>query len=174
LVNLNSKTIVNLMKISFILRLSIAGLFISGLVACGGGGGGSSTASTSATPTTLSGKVIDGYIIGATVCLDINSNNKCDAGEPTTTSGENGAWTLPPAEGVVIRAAWDQEYGYVVDVQHKNAIVTRYAHAQELLVKQGDFVKQSQVIAKVGSTGRSTGPHLHYEVIRDGVTLGKN
>jgi murein DD-endopeptidase MepM/ murein hydrolase activator NlpD len=52
--------------------------------------------------------------------------------------------------------------------------VTRYAHAQELLVKQGDFVKQSQMIAKVGSTGRSTGPHLHYEVLRDGVTLGKN
>jgi murein DD-endopeptidase MepM/ murein hydrolase activator NlpD len=61
-----------------------------------------------------------------------------------------------------------------VDVQHKNAVVTRYAHAQEILVKQGDFVKQAQAIAKVGSTGRSTGPHLHYEVLRDGVTLGKN
>ena len=81
---------------------------------------------------------------------------------------------LATAEGVVIRAAWDQEYGYVVDVQHKNAVVTRYAHAQEILVKQGDFVRQSQAIAKVGSTGRSTGPHLHYEVLRDGVTLGKN
>ena len=80
---------------------------------------------------------------------------------------------LATAEGVVIRAAWDQEYGYVVDVQHKNAVVTRYAHAQEILVKQGDFVRQSQAIAKVGSTGRSTGPHLHYEVLRDGVTVGQ-
>jgi murein DD-endopeptidase MepM/ murein hydrolase activator NlpD len=80
---------------------------------------------------------------------------------------------LATAEGVVLRAAWDQEYGYVVDVQHKNAVVTRYAHAQEILVKQGDFVKQSQAIAKVGSTGRSTGPHLHYEVLRDGVALGQ-
>ena len=80
---------------------------------------------------------------------------------------------LATAEGVVIRAAWDQEYGYVVDVQHKNSVVTRYAHAQEILVKQGDYVKQSQAIAKVGSTGRSTGPHLHYEVLRDGVTLGQ-
>jgi murein DD-endopeptidase MepM/ murein hydrolase activator NlpD len=78
------------------------------------------------------------------------------------------------AEGVVSRAAFDTEYGYFVDIQHKNGVVTRYAHAQELLVKEGDFVKQSQMIAKVGSTGRSTGPHLHYEVLRDGVTIGKN
>jgi murein DD-endopeptidase MepM/ murein hydrolase activator NlpD len=77
------------------------------------------------------------------------------------------------AEGIVTRAAWDQEYGYVVDIQHKNAVVTRYAHAQEILVKQGDFVKQFQAIAKVGSTGRSTGPHLHYEIIRDGVALSQ-
>jgi murein DD-endopeptidase MepM/ murein hydrolase activator NlpD len=94
--------------------------------------------------------------------------------EGTDFPAAYGTPILATAEGVVIRAAWDQEYGYVVDVQHKNAVVTRYAHAQELLVKQGDFVKQSQAIAKVGSTGRSTGPHLHYEVIRDGVTLGKN
>ena len=78
------------------------------------------------------------------------------------------------AEGVVSRAAFDNEYGYFVDIQHKNGVVTRYAHAQELLVKEGEFVKQAQTIAKVGSTGRSTGPHLHYEVLRDGVTLGKN
>jgi murein DD-endopeptidase MepM/ murein hydrolase activator NlpD len=94
--------------------------------------------------------------------------------EGTDFPAAYGTPILATAEGVVIRAAWDQEYGYVVDVQHKNAVVTRYAHAQELLVKQGDYVKQSQAIAKVGSTGRSTGPHLHYEVIRDGVTLGKN
>lgn len=94
--------------------------------------------------------------------------------EGTDFPAAYGTPILAIAEGVVIRAAWDQEYGYVVDIQHKNAVVTRYAHAQELLVKQGDFVKQSQAIAKVGSTGRSTGPHLHYEVIRDGVTLGKN
>lgn len=94
--------------------------------------------------------------------------------EGTDFPAAYGTPILATAEGVVIRAGWDQEYGYVVDLQHKNAVVTRYAHAQELLVKQGDYVKQSQVIAKVGSTGRSTGPHLHYEVIRDGMTLGKN
>ena len=81
---------------------------------------------------------------------------------------------LATAGGVVQRAAWDSEYGYVVDIAHKNGVVTRYGHTQELLVKQGDLIKQSQVIAKVGSTGRSTGPHLHYEVLRDGLILGKN
>jgi hypothetical protein len=94
--------------------------------------------------------------------------------EGTDFPAAYGTPILATAEGVVIRAVWDQEYGYVIDLQHKNSVVTRYAHAQELLVKQGDFVKQSQAIAKVGSTGRSTGPHLHYEVLRDGVTLGKN
>ena len=92
--------------------------------------------------------------------------------EGTDFPAAYGTPILATAEGVVIRAAWDQEYGYVVDVQHKNAVVTRYAHAQEILVKQGDFVRQSQAIAKVGSTGRSTGPHLHYEVLRDGIALG--
>lgn len=93
--------------------------------------------------------------------------------EGTDFPAAYGTPILATAEGVVIRAAWDQEYGYIVDVQHKNAVVTRYAHAQEILVKQGDYVKQSQAIAKVGSTGRSTGPHLHYEVLRDGVALGQ-
>lgn len=94
--------------------------------------------------------------------------------EGTDFPAAYGTPILATADGTVIRAAWDEEYGYVVDVQHKNAVVTRYAHAQELLVKPGDFVKQAQAIAKVGSTGRSTGPHLHYEVLRDGQSLAKN
>ncbi|MBU3602801.1 M23 family metallopeptidase [Polynucleobacter sp. AM-25C3] len=94
--------------------------------------------------------------------------------EGTDFPAAYGTPILATADGTVIRAAWDEEYGYVVDVQHKNAIVTRYAHAQELLVKPGDLVKQAQAIAKVGSTGRSTGPHLHYEVLRNGQSLAKN
>ncbi|MFZ4379504.1 MAG: peptidoglycan DD-metalloendopeptidase family protein [Polynucleobacter sp.] len=81
---------------------------------------------------------------------------------------------LATADGTVIRSSWDAEYGNVVDVQHKNSVITRYAHAQELLVKPGDFVRKSQMIAKVGSTGRSTGPHLHYEVLRGGLTMVRN
>ena len=94
--------------------------------------------------------------------------------EGTDFPAAYGTPILATADGTVIRAAWDEEYGYVVDLQHKNAVVTRYAHAQELLVKPGDIVKQAQVIAKVGSTGRSTGPHLHYEVLRNGQSLAKN
>lgn len=93
--------------------------------------------------------------------------------EGTDFPAAYGTPILATADGVVIRAGWDQEYGYVVDLQHLNAVVTRYAHAQELLVKQGDSVKKSQMIAKVGSTGRSTGPHLHYEVLRDGTALSQ-
>jgi murein DD-endopeptidase MepM/ murein hydrolase activator NlpD len=81
---------------------------------------------------------------------------------------------LATADGEVARATWDIEYGNVVELSHKNGVVTRYAHAQELLVKQGDYVKKSQMIAKVGSTGRSTGPHVHYEILRNGVVLGRN
>jgi murein DD-endopeptidase MepM/ murein hydrolase activator NlpD len=94
--------------------------------------------------------------------------------EGTDFPAAYGTPILATADGTVIRAAWDEEYGFVVDLQHKNAVVTRYAHAQELLVKLGDQVRQSQVIAKVGSTGRSTGPHLHYEVLRNGQSLAKN
>jgi len=72
---------------------------------------------------------------------------------------------------VVVRAGWDAEYGNVVDIKHPNAVITRYAHAHDVFVKVGDVVQQSQVIATVGSTGRSTGPHLHYEVIRNGQAL---
>lgn len=74
----------------------------------------------------------------------------------------------------VARAAWDAEYGNVIELSHQNGVVTRYARAQELLVKQGDYVKKSQIIAKVGSTGRPTGPHVHYEILRNGVMLGQN
>lgn len=94
--------------------------------------------------------------------------------EGTDFPAPYGTPILATAEGVVLRAGWDPEYGYTVDIQHKNAVVTRYAHAQELVVKRGDFIKQSQMIAKVGSTGRSTGPHLHYEVLGQGIISSKN
>ena len=61
------------------------------LTACGGGGGGSSSSGTS---TTIAGAVIDGYIEGATVCLDVNDNGVCDASEPSVVTGANGAYTL--------------------------------------------------------------------------------
>ena len=76
---------------------------------------------------------------------------------------------LATANGIVIKAGWGGDYGNMVEVRHPNGYVTRYAHAQELSVQVGQAVKKSQVIGKSGSTGRSTGPHLHYEVLRNGI-----
>lgn len=76
---------------------------------------------------------------------------------------------LAAAAGVVIEAKWHPGYGNMVEVEHNNKTTTRYAHASRLLVKQGDIVRLGQKIALVGSTGRSTGPHLHFEVRVNGV-----
>lgn len=73
------------------------------------------------------------------------------------------------AGGVVIHAANHPQYGQMVEVDHGNGLVTRYAHASRLRVKAGDLVRRGQLIAEVGSTGRSTGPHLHFEVLVQGV-----
>lgn len=75
------------------LRIALSATVLVSLVACGGGGGGSSPAAVSGA--VLSGKVIDGPISGATVCLDVNSNNACDTGEPTATTDATGNYTLP-------------------------------------------------------------------------------
>lgn len=73
------------------------------------------------------------------------------------------------AGGRVRSAGYRGPYGYVVEIDHGNGLATRYAHASRLYVRTGDLVMPQQAIAAVGSTGRSTGPHLHFEVIRDGV-----
>ena len=76
---------------------------------------------------------------------------------------------LAAAGGVVVAQEFHPAYGNMVEVDHGNDLVTRYAHASRLLVKKGDLVKRGQKIADVGTTGRSTGPHLHFEVLVQGV-----
>jgi len=78
---------------------------------------------------------------------------------------------IASANGVVIKSTRDGGYGNVVEIDHGYGIVTRYGHNSLNLVKRGDRVKRGQVISKVGSTGRSTGPHLHYEVLLNGVPV---
>ena len=73
------------------------------------------------------------------------------------------------AGGVVLLAEFHPEYGNVVEIDHGNQLLTRYAHASRVVVRPGDLVKRGQKIAEVGSTGRSTGPHLHFEVHSKGV-----
>lgn len=75
------------------------------------------------------------------------------------------------ASGIVIAAGKAPDYGNYVKINHGGGIETRYAHASKLLVKKGDLVNKDQVIALVGNTGRSTGPHLHYEIRLNGRSL---
>lgn len=73
------------------------------------------------------------------------------------------------AGGVVVTQEYHSDYGNMIEVDHGNDLITRYAHASKIHVKKGDLVKRGQKIAEVGSTGRSTGSHLHFEVLVQGV-----
>jgi hypothetical protein len=72
------------------------------------------------------------------------------------------------ANGKVVSSGWSGGYGRMVEIDHGNGLSTRYGHLSEIDVKVGDIIKIGQVIGLVGSTGRSTGPHLHYETRIDG------
>ena len=83
-------------------------------------------------------------------------------------AADTGTFIVAAAGGIVVTQEYQLAYGNVLEVDHGNNLVTRYAHASRTLVKKGDLVKRGQKIAEVGSTGRSTGPHLHFEVLVDG------
>lgn len=82
-----------------------------------------------------------------------------------------GALIRAASGGVVTQARYVSGYGKLVELDHGNGLVTRYAHASSIKVKQGDLVEKGQEIARVGSTGRSTGSHLHFEVRMAGHAL---
>jgi len=83
-------------------------------------------------------------------------------------AAEKGTPILAAAGGTVALAGFRPDFGWVVEIEHGNGLTTRYAHASQLLVKAGQIVTPGEQIAKVGSSGRSTGPHLHFEVLRNG------
>ena len=85
-----------------------------------------------------------------------------DYGAPTGTL----VWTT--ARGEVAYAGWKGGYGKLVEIVHPNGYRTRYAHLSKILVRKGQLVQQKEIIGKVGATGLATGPHLHYEIIKDG------
>ena len=70
--------------------------------------------------------------------------------------------------GYVQYSGWKGGYGYTIEINHGNGIVTRYGHHSSLYVSAGEYVAQGQAIGRCGTTGRSTGTHLHYEVISNG------
>ena len=75
-----------------------------------------------------------------------------------------GSPIVAPAAGRVKRVAKERGYGNVLEIDHGNGIVTKYAHTSKILVKRGEKVTRGQVVAKVGNSGLSSGPHLHYEI----------
>ena len=77
---------------------------------------------------------------------------------------------LASADGVVIAAQWHDSYGYYVKIQHNDTFATLYGHCSSIAVSVGQTVSQGQTIGYVGSTGNSTGPHLHFEVRINGAT----
>ncbi len=83
-------------------------------------------------------------------------------------AGEMGSDVVATAAGVVTWAGKRYGYGQLVEINHGNGLSTRYGHCKEILVKVGDKVERSETIELMGSSGRSTGPHVHYEVLRDG------
>jgi murein DD-endopeptidase MepM/ murein hydrolase activator NlpD len=72
------------------------------------------------------------------------------------------------ADGVVTRSGKRKDFGNLIEVSHGGGYVTRYAHNERNLVKVGDRVSKDQVIAVLGTTGHSTGPHVHFEVLQNG------
>lgn len=98
------------------------------------------------------------------------------SGEVKTHGGTDiaaplGTPILAAADGVVVTATWHNSYGYYVKIKHDDTYSTLYAHCSALHVSAGQTVKQGQVIADCGSTGYSTGPHCHFEVIQNGVRV---
>ncbi len=81
---------------------------------------------------------------------------------------EVGTPILAAAGGIVVANEWHNEYGHVLEIDHGNGLVTRYAHCSVIEVAVGALVKRGQVVAKVGTSGRSTGAHLHFEVLVGG------
>lgn len=90
------------------------------------------------------------------------NHNGIDVGIPLNTK------IFSIDDGTVIYSGWNGGYGYQVKIQHNNGIITTYAHCNKLLVSKGQKVTQGEVIARSGSTGNSTGPHLHFEFILNG------
>lgn len=99
----------------------------------------------------------------------INGKTKMHAGLDIVVSP--GTLVRAPADGVVSFAGWDDQFGKLVSVDHGYGVLTRFAHNSQIFVQVGQKVSKYDVISATGSTGRSTGPHLHYEVRVNGVPV---
>jgi len=111
------------------------------------------------------GKPVSGTISSGFGSRSDPLNNKKATHEGVDIRGEQGDRIRATAGGKVLQAFKNGSYGNYVKIDHGNGYQTVYAHMQNYLVKKGETVKQGQVIGQIGSSGRSTGPHLHYEIL---------
>src|SRR6266481_8746727 len=86
-------------------------------------------------------------------------------------AGPEGTKVTSVAAGLVTYAGERAGYGQMVEINHGNGLATRYCHNEKILVKQGDMIRKGQEVALMGSTGHSTGPHLHFEVLKNGTQV---
>src|ERR1700688_958071 len=86
-------------------------------------------------------------------------------------AGQEGSKITAVAAGLVTFAGERAGFGEMVEINHGNGLATRYCHNEKILVKQGDMIRKGQEVALMGSTGRSTGPHLHFEVLKNGTQV---
>ena len=86
----------------------------------------------------------------------------------TDYAASHGTPVFATAIGTVTHAGKLGAYGLLVEIEHANGYRTRYAHLSKVLVNRGERVTQQHTVGRVGSTGRSTGPHLHYEILKNG------
>ena len=116
--------------------------------------------------------------IGVPVAGAVSSNYGYRQGDNSVSSSFHqgidistlsGSRVQATGDGTVIEAEWDNDYGFLIRIDHKNGLETIYGHLGKLLVKEGEKVCRGQRIALSGNTGRSTGPHVHYEIRVDGI-----
>lgn len=86
-------------------------------------------------------------------------------------SEASGTPIYAPADGTVVFCGWSSGYGLTVLIRHTGTITTRFAHCSSVCVTVGQSVRRGDLIARIGMTGRAVGPHLHYEVLCDGVQV---
>jgi murein DD-endopeptidase MepM/ murein hydrolase activator NlpD len=107
----------------------------------------------------------EGYI---TSCFCYRSYPDAEFHPGVDIVNDYGAPVYATASGTVILSGWDGGYGYKIEIDHGNGLVTWYGHNTTLLVSAGQTVHKGDLIARVGSTGFATGPHVHYEILQDG------
>lgn len=116
--------------------------------------------------------LLDKYIVSSPYGYRMDPfTNVSSLHEGIDLSAEANSIILATADGVVTQSGLVGGYGLLIEIEHDTGLMTRYGHASKLLVQMGDKVKKGQIIGLVGSTGRSTGNHLHYEVLFGGQSI---